>query len=488
VGALFSLALYVLSPTMLAHTRLVTTDLPSALGFTLALYAFWRFCRRPDRGRLVLFGLAIVPALLIKFSALLLAPMLAVPGLAWVVWPGVERVERRLRLRWLLLAGATALLFGYVGLWAGYGFRFAAAADPAYELNWSVVGLKTGPLAEWVSRAIELRLLPEAYLYGFAYVAGGAARRLAFLNGEQSLTGWWYYFPQAFVMKTPPALLGLLAWLGVDAWRAGRWRSFHGWFLITPPAIYLAVSMTSNLNIGHRHLTPLYPLLFVLLGRLVGFASATRARRLAAAGLVGLYLVSFVVATPRYLSYFNFTGGGAAGGWRYLLDSNIDWGQDLARLKRWMDRSGVDEIHLAYFGTADPSAYGIRYHKLYRVHDFEPRRPMSLPGSGDHLAVSVNLLQGLYYDADRATAEELLRRRWIDSATVERWLELRGRRMEEGREYPDFGPWMVDEGSISPGQLAEVERGLLDRWLGSIRDRLEPVGRAGDSILIYRMP
>jgi hypothetical protein len=484
-GALLALFLYCLSPTMLAHTRLVTTDLPTGLGFSATLWAFWLLCRQPGWWRVLLFALALTGALLMKFSSLLLLPILSILALLWLCWRD-DGLERRHKLRWLAIAATATIAVSYLGIWAGYGFRFSAAADSLYSLDWNVVGLKEGPLYELVQSGLRHRLLPEAYLYGLAYFLGGAARRLSYLNGEQSILGWWYYFPQAFLMKTPPAAMALWCWLlGLVCWKR-RLRSFTALFLVIPIAIYLGVSMLSNLNIGHRHLVPIYPLLFILAGALPGLL--VNRRRVILGVLLTGYALSFAQATPSYLSYFNLFAGGSTGGANHLLDSNLDWGQDLIRLKQWMDREQVPQIHLAYFGTADPRAYGIDYRKVHLVHDFEPRTPASRPAGGDHVAISVNLLKGLYFDEDRALAEALGSRGWLDQPTVSRWLALRDTLSSQGRRHPSLADWLIEQRLIDSARLAQAGSGLLSTWLKQIDETLEPVGRAGDSISIYRMP
>jgi hypothetical protein len=203
--------------------------------------------------------------------------------------------------------------------------------------------------------------------------------------------------------------------------------------------------------------------------------------------LAACFAVSFGLATPRYLSYFNLFAGGAEGGWRYLLDSNIDWGQDLARLQRWMEHHGVSEIDLAYFGTADPAAYGIRHRKVYRIHDFEPAAAEVRPARGRVVAVSVNLLQGLYFDHDRAFAEALHRRGWIDMERIRVWIDLRDRLSKAGRRHPGFGTWAVAEGVIDEAQRQRIESTLLTGWFRHLRDERTPVAKAGDSIFIYKL-
>ncbi|MCP3980071.1 MAG: hypothetical protein GY716_12265 [bacterium] len=488
VGAgLLTLFLYCLSPTILAHSRLVTTDLPIAIGFSAALFSSWRFCRSPSPARLIVLSLALALAMLIKFSAFLLLPALAIVGGAWVLGARGNRSELRRRVRWAALAIPVSGAIVYSALWAGYGFRFSAAADPGHSLDWSVVTRHEGPAGAAIDIALEKRLLPEGYLYGLAYFLGGAERRVAFLNGEQSLTGWWSYFPEAFLIKTAPALLILIGWAGFDALRARRRPGFDALVPLVGIGVYTAASIAANLNIGHRHLVPLYPLIFVLVGNVANRVGGSRAAGRLLGVILLSYAASFAVATPRYLSYFNLSVGGPGAGWRYLADSNVDWGQDLIRLRGWMRGNGVQHVHLAYFGTADPAAYGIRFRKVVRVHDFHPERPATRPGPGDVLAVSTNLLQGVYLDRDRELAEAMFEAGWTTPAQIVEYSAFRDESLDASRDYPDFGEWMVRLGRISPAQHAELVEGSLSGWLESLRESTEPDDRVGDSIFIYRL-
>ncbi len=475
-GALLTLVLCCLSPTLLAHAGLVTTDLPVALGYLATLWCAYRFLEKPGAMLAAATGVALGAALLTKFSALLLLPILAVLAVA--------RMATRRKDAARVAAGmAAAVAIAWLAIWAGYGFRWSAVSDPGYRLEWESV--RPGAAVAWAKDA---HVLPEAYLFGFAYTTGGAQYRLAFLNGEESVTGRWLYFPEAFVLKTPPAVLLLLLWMAIEGVALARGVSYRGVYLGVPVAVYLAFSMTSNLNIGHRHLVPIYPLLHVGIGSLARPLAAFRWRRHALAALVVGAAASFALATPRYLSYFNVLAGGPAGGWRYLVDSNIDWGQDLPSLRAWMEEHGVPEVHLAYFGTADPAAYGVRYRKVKMVHDFHPETPSSLPASGDVLAVSVTLLQGVYLDRDRTFAEEAERRGIVPAESVKRWIALRDTSLMRGAAYPPLPQWMVEQGILTPGQRKDVEAALLATWMDRVRTTLTPIGRAGDSIYLYRLP
>ncbi len=486
-GARIALLLCCLSPAVLAHARYVTTDLAAALGFASTLWCFRRWTLKPAPGRAGATGLALGAALLCKYTTLLLLPMVWVLGLVWCA-AGAKGGGVGRRLRDLVLGSAIALAVVYACLWAGYGFRYSAVSDPDYRLEWEVLDPEAGPASRAIAWARDARWLPEAYLYGLAYARGGARYRLAFLNGEESVTGWWYYFPEAFLLKTPLAFLALLAWVVGAGIARTRGRSLDGWFLTLATVGYFALSMSGHLNIGHRHLLPVYPILCVAAGGAAELLRGSRAQKLAAGALLAGCAASFVAATPGYLAYFNFLAGGSKGGWRYLVDSNIDWGQDLPQLRRWMEEKGIGEVHLAYFGTTDPRSYGIRYRKVVMVHDFHPEEPPSLPGPGDIFAVSVTLLQGVYVDRDRPFAEEVVRRGWIAPDRIRERLREADRKMLAGEPFPRLATWAVATGLITEAQRRDAESALLPTLLDRVRETLEPVGRAGDSILIYRLP
>lgn len=413
-GALVSLALYCFSPTMLAHARLVTTDTAAALGFTLALFVFDRFRERPSLRRGAELGAAAGLALLAKLSLLVLAPLLVV---LWLL-PATRPRPHAAR------GGALAGVLAFAVLWAGYSFRFAASPDPSFALPWDPLR-GSGPASALVQAAREWRVLPEAYLHGLAY-ALRFSRRLAFLAGAVHEGARAAYFPTAFVLKSTPAVLALVVWAAARLRGAGAGLAQVG----TPLAGLVAYAISTallDMNIGHRHLAPLYPLLFVLMGGLARIAERGAARA-ALLLLLASHAASAVLVHPGYLSYFNAFAGGPRGGHRFLVDSNVDWGQDLPRLRAWMDASGVAEVDLVYFGTADPRAYGIRHRKVFWYMDLRPEEPPVPPRPGAHLAVSATLLQGVY---------------------------------------------------VPPA---------LARWLAAVRTELRPVARAGDSIFIYRLP
>jgi hypothetical protein len=153
-----------------------------------------------------------------------------------------------------------------------------------------------------------------------------------------------------------------------------------------------------------------------------------------------------------------------------------------------VDANGGKPVYLAYFGTADPKAYGIPFRKVFRVHDFEPSEPTVRPGSGDVLAVSVTLLAGVYIEADREVADEVRRRGLASDLRLRDWIALRDGRIARGERFPPLSEWLVASGILTGVERREVESGLLSTWMRGVRETLIPIGRAGDSILIYRIP
>jgi hypothetical protein len=340
-GGLLAAAFCTLDPNLLAHAQLATTDVGGAFFAFLAAYAVWALLRHPSPSRVVWAGLSMGLAFAAKLSALLFGPILA---LAAVVdgLPGPSgragRVLGRLGLMSLLV------LMGLLVVWACYGFQ-------------------VGPLEEG-----GLAVPAAPYLRGVRTVLGFAAGgRSGYLLGQTGTEGWWTYFLVAFVVKTPLAtLVALLLATGL-ALRRPRSSDL---FLLLPPLVYFGIMSLSSLNLGYRHLLPILPFLFVHLARLAPAATLPGPRLQAAAQrLVPLALVLGLVAAtvciyPYFLAYFNPLGGGPEGGWRVLADSNIDWGQDLERLRDWMQREGVERVRLAWFGSAHPEFYDIGYDLL----------------------------------------------------------------------------------------------------------------------------
>jgi hypothetical protein len=256
------------------------------------------------------------------------------------------------------------------------------------------------------------RLLPEAFIYGFAYAETRANIRSSFLLGNYSNTGFHSYFFYAFLLKTPlPALLLIITALVLSLRRCAE-RRLVPIFLLVPAGLYFLVAMSSHLNLGVRHLLPIYPFLYVLAGGLVLELDRWRrtTRIVALLVMVGAIAVSsrivFIPANglkwqtvaPHYLAYFNELAGGPANGFKELADSNLDWGQDLKNLKLWLVAHDIkDPIYLSYFGTADPRYYQILHYNLPGGYQFEPQQGFDVLKPGGLIVISATNLQGVYF-------------------------------------------------------------------------------------------
>ena len=417
-AAAVALVLCILSPDVLAHGSLATTDVALALFVFLTIVAFERVCRGVTPLGVLAAGAALGAALATKVSAVALFPMLAVlavvVALASDPLPlaiGRPRTLASPRARLLALAAViTAMtLIAWAVLWAGHGFRAARSSDPAAPaFDWSILP-EHGKAAGALRAARDHRLLPESYLYGLVFRvaandAAGDGAANAFLLGRVSETGWWYYFPVTFALKTPLPLIVMAAASLVLLLRRGPRRLDA--FVWVPVVVYAALMMAQHLNLGHRYLLPIYPFLFVAAGGLAAAALQARPAWPKWALAVGLawYAVGTLRIQPHYLAYFNELAGGPRRGYRLLVDSSLDWGQDLKGLKAYLDRHAIPSVKLSYFGMADPEYYGIR---CERLPGFPPPAHVAEVNPGDVVAVSATNLQALRLEQGRRLMRRL---------------------------------------------------------------------------------
>ncbi len=496
-GGLLSLALAAFCPHLLAHGALVTSDTAAALGFAVALLAWWRLLHRVTPGRVVAAGTATAFVALAKFSGVLLAP--AVLGLLIVrlVRGGglvVGRDGRARRWRGARLAAAlggaalAAAAIGWLGIWAGYGFRYAAASDGGearFAHEWGEVLLTTprvggsvmadgsrpetvemrpGIVQRFVHVARGHRLLPEAWIYGLAFTDRFSRHRLAYFAGEVRERGWAGFFPAAFALKTPLPVFAVVILAAVAVARQRRIR--RALYRLAPvgifAAVYAAVALASSLNIGHRHLLPLYPLLYIVAG----------AALVSARGRLGMALVVSLAAwqafetlrvRPHYLTYFNALAGGPQGGHRFLVDSSLDWGQGLPDLKHWLAAHAQGEtVYLSYFGSDDPRHVGIRATRIGDSYfDHAPDR-LVLPALEPGLyAIGATMLRRVYTEVRGpwSTAYEQEYRRLLHWWSEQERLPPTERRDLRGRSLDAAGY------ALELHRLEQLRFGRLCHWL-----------------------
>lgn len=388
-----TLAAFVLSPQMTAHAGLVTTDFAETATFAASMFFLWRWSRGASVRAATLLAVAIAAAILAKFSGLVLLPIVA--GLM-LLFVSQRRVTWRDAIRAVAIIGAV----GVVAIWLVYGLRYLPSDAPVWAFDISrhhaAAPLMTA-IFSWIDAH---HLLPNAFSEGVVF-ASVASQQPAYLLGQYSTAGWWYYFPVAILVKTPEPLL-ILVVLGLVYWLKERTAGqlVDRACVLVPTVVYGAVAIASGINIGLRHLLPVYPFLILIAGTAAGRLLVTPSRwaKPALAVMCVVWVAGRAATFPHSLTYFNLVSGGPSNGLKYLADSNLDWGQHLKLLKSWMDRQRVTHVNLAYFGQASPEYYGIRCTYLPSTILAAPKvsKPI-LPG---YVAISATILSGVYLEPE----------------------------------------------------------------------------------------
>lgn len=526
-AAAAALVLALTCPNLLAHGRYATADLPVTLGFIAFLWAWARLLERVTPANTALAAAAAAFLVLAKFSWVLVAP--AALAAAVLRFGGAPARSTAPRIAPLLASAALVALAAFAAIWASCGFRYEAstplapgAARPSFLMPygrtsatpdeaWRDVLAPNDAPARIVGAARAHRILPESYLYGFMFTLRMSEKRGAFLDGRFSNTGFRSYFPLAFLYKTPLATIAAIA-LGAVALGRARWLWRHTGMLalLVFAATYAASSIASHLNIGHRHILPLYPVLYLVAAapfarvrdataaRAAGDDAGDRAaphapRRLATASAIAIVVaaLSGVAAWPDTLAYFNSIAGGRAGGHRHLIDSNLDWGHDLKRVSEHFREHPAPRITIDYEGSANPAYYGIAGDNLMRIF-LERRAPE--PGA---FAISVTRLSGIFAPTLTFLPSGP---QWTDEhesswrAAVETTAALDSLRAGlVAREAlvardPGWAPYFATDGSIEPGAAARVTQArdalAYLRFLDRLRNRA-PDARVGASYFVY---
>ncbi|MEK7657856.1 MAG: glycosyltransferase family 39 protein [Patescibacteria group bacterium] len=468
--ALFPTFLFAFSPTVLTHGHYVTTDIGAALGIFIATYYFVKFLFGQSRRHLIFAGLAFGIAQSMKFSAFLLIPFfifLITVFLIWKIYHDWRQTAPSARLKRFSIRGlryfksiSAIFIIGYILIYAIY-FLFTIN----YPIEKQVADTKfiltsfSGAPAEiniWMAGNKILRPLGQYLLGVLMVLQRSSGGNTGYFLGEVSAGGWWYYFPIVFILKEPvPSLILIFIALFLSVWGIIRklqttnyklqtfmdylGNHFAEFSMLSFAIFYWLYSIKSPLNIGIRHLMPTMPFIYILaasaLKKWINYNSKVIFKSAVIAILIIWYLAETFLSAPYYLSYFNQISGGVENGYKYVTDSNYDWGQDLKRLKNFVENppagEKINKIAIDYFGGGSP-----KYYLNDKFEQWQSSKGNPKDYNIEWLAISINNLQGAL-------------------------------------------------GKLHPGQQRNPEDEY--QWLKEIKNPYEPDYKAGTSIFIYKL-
>jgi len=359
LAGLLALSLWCFSPNILGHASLITPDIASVAFGLLAAWRFQQWLQRSDGRNAFLAGMTLGLALLTKTYWIFLL----------VLWPFIWLIYRHLQFRkseiWQLLA---LLLLGMNLLNMGYGFQGSFKPLGSYNFySQALSGEIRNPETQHpANRFAETWMGQIPVPVPMDYVTGIDLQKLDFERGRwnymfgesKQSDGWWYFYLLALVVKTPVGTLGLFALGFLCSFKSKGtfWRSTLSLWL---PALFLLVlaSSQTTLNRHLRYVFPVLPVLFLLASQ--SLESGKWGRYLAAIGLM-VTIVSSLAVVPRSLSFFNVACGGSNQGYRYLVDSNLNWGQDIPLVERWLEEHPQSRpLKIAWLAVYDLDAIGI---------------------------------------------------------------------------------------------------------------------------------
>ncbi len=508
IGGLISLTLFVSSPSMLAFGAMVSTEMSVCLTLLGSTWCIWRLIHRVTWGRLLGSLIFVALLLLSKPTAIVTFPltalMLAVKlyrgqPLEWRL--GAHRTIYTRRAQAGIFAGLFVLhaVSGWAAVWAHYDFRYLASpnpGDPGIVFRTQTSDPIDPSVAEFLDWSRRTHFLPEGYLHGIEWLLGQNDSQASFMDGHWKFGGWRTFFPYAMGVKTQPALILLLV-LSLAGWWSLRRadpspddeasvssvspKIYGAVPFIGLAVVYFAIAIMWDLNIGFRHALPIYPAAYVLAGAL---AFVWKRHGILAQGLIASLLAWHIAGPvgiyPDYLAYFSPVVGGPSQGYKHLVDSSLDWGQDLPGLKRWLEQNNPGDrepFYFAYFGTGNPDYYKIKSNRLpgrpeWRVLNAFPLKP-------GIYAISATLLQGIGTQTVgpwNKVAEKAYQRCVTNLATLAASFKDPQKQAELMKKYPeDF--WKREYALFE-----KLRFGRLCAWL---RHKREPDANVGYSILIW---
>ncbi len=388
-AGLIALLLTVIEPNLIAHGSLVTTDMAVTVAFLASVYTLFRWNQANTWPRFVCLALALGALLCAKHSGSILALILIFLALVDIsFFLRKEPSGAALTQRWArtLLGLVAALALGILCLWAAYAFRYSALpGNPRVELSgYQMLSESNAPKLLktvvvhtcWVLE--KYHLLPQAYIYGFADVTRQKTRDLFFL-GKFYDHAVRAYFPLTFALKTSLTLLALFI-AALSSFALYRRFPRQMLFLLLPLGFYFAMAVASRLNIGVRHILPVYPFcVLIAAAGLAQWARSSRFRTMAASLILLFAVCDSLRAFPNYIAFSNELDGGTSRTYRFLNDSNVDWGQSLKQVVEFIEKNHVGECWIAAQGNPEIARVMLPCHVLPAPFDLRATMPEAIP-------------------------------------------------------------------------------------------------------------
>jgi len=358
VTALIAVVLFTSIPIVLGHAGLATNDMAVTATVFMALVSLLLWYENPAPGYSILAGLAVALALLSKFSAVVYLAAGGLSAVGWLMW----QERSNLRIKEKLSGLPVILLVSFLVLWAGYRFSIGPFWVERYEIYNDILNNyigNNGTLHDLVFTVIKAPVYPAIeFLQGIIHVAHhNAVGHRSYFMGEIREFGWWNFFLVGIMVKTPLAFLALVVTGIVSIFSGKTSRQQKRWLilLLIIVASFFLSTLSANINIGMRHILPVFPFLAVIAA--AGFMYLWRmekqyllSRSIAIILLSGC-LVASIRAHPDYFTYFNVFADDNPED--YLINSDLDWGQDLFRLEQVLSEKNINELYLVYYGSAD---------------------------------------------------------------------------------------------------------------------------------------
>ena len=485
IAALIAVFLLATEPNVIGNSIVVQNDIASALALLLFVIALRGFLSDGPEGSARADGSAVVPgrvlfepavvlgaslgvALVTKYSLVVLVPVTFLILIAWAI---SRLIRKQSRLLSVSLCLSLVFLTGYLILIAFYSFHVdrVDADESAKIASWFYL---TGNAGEVLKRCLMWLppLLPRYFVYGIDMVVQDSREgRPAFLLGQVSETGWWYYFPVAFVLKTTiPFLLASVCGLLWVLFQVLKRKRYVLVYLALPSVLYLALTMSSHLNIGVRHLLPMFPFVAIagagFIFAIFEFAlkrKASARNRVIAVALAVLIVTPFLVIAistyPNYLTYFSPLAGGADRGWQTLSDSNVETGQEVKTLARYLKAHGENRVTGIMVGGEFLKFYGIELKDFPGWYEDDD----SDAASGNEDSADEN---SEIEDSENEKSERDGNTSTVDTSS------------SVDTTYVAIGAWYLTEVDLS-----DEQRQIIDRYRNQ-----KPEAMVGNSIFVFR--